>query len=73
MGAQRLGLEILVHKEEGLKMYQVVRTIPASFIFKHGEFREVLSEHSHYVMAWLSCYLWHSSLFMPCHIEEDLC
>ena len=51
-------------------MYQVVRIIPASIIFQHNECREILAEHSHYVAAWLSCYLWHSSHFMPCHIEK---
>ncbi len=51
-------------------MYQVVRIIPASFIFRHTQYREILAEHSHYITAWLSCYLLHNTAFLPCHIEK---
>ncbi len=51
-------------------MYQVVRIMPPSIIFQHGEYRELLSEHSYFIMAWLVCYLWHNTRFLPCYIEK---
>lgn len=53
-----------------MKKWRVVRILPASVVFQHEEFREVLSEHRSRLVAWLACYLWHYSHYLPCKIEE---
>lgn len=51
-------------------MYQVIRIIPASVLFQHDEQTQILAEHKYNITAWISCYLWHNSLFLPCHIRK---
>ena len=48
-------------------MYQVIRTIPASILFQHDEYTEVLSVHKYRFMAWLS-YLWNYCMWLPIKI-----
>ena len=54
-----------------MKKYLIIKTTPASLIFQHSECREVLSVHAHYIIAWIKCYLWHNSKYIPCHIVKS--